>query len=395
MSHYDKQPNILTPDKEPVGLEADYKAAFEYAENILQTVREPLIVLDADLRVVSVNNAFYKTFMTSVEETLGRHIYELGNRQWEIPELRSLLAKVLLEETTIEDFWAEHVFPTIGHKIMLLNARRVYKKDGQGPDLILLAIEDVTVRMQQENELQQLRQQLEAKVVELRNANEELSQFAYVTSHDLKAPLRAIHNYADFLREDLEETLGGEQLEYLNGLTLAVKQGEALIDDLLAFSRIGRLKQNIEELDLGTVLREMKTTLESTEEVEITTPDEWPVIESEKSLLKQILSNLLSNAIKFNKSSIKLIELGWQSAEGGFIELYVRDNGIGIDSSYHDQIFRIFQRLHNREEFEGTGIGLAIVRKAVNLMGGSIRVESTPGSGSTFFVTLPKKSPGV
>ena len=119
------------------------------------------------------------------------------------------------------------------------------------------------------------------------------------------------------------------------------------------------------------------------------------MIESEKSLLKQILSNLLSNAIKFNKSNIKLIELGWQSAEGGLIELYVRDNGIGIDSSYHDQIFRIFQRLHNREEFEGTGIGLAIVRKAVNLMGGSIRVESTPGSGSTFFITLPKKSPGV
>ena len=224
-------------------------------------MRESLIVLDADLRVVSANDAFYKTFMPAVEETLGRHIYELGNRQWEIPELRSLLAKILLEGTTIEDFLVEHVFPSIGRKVMLLNARKVYKKDGHAPDLILLSIEDVTGRMQQEDELQQLRQQLEAKLVELRHANEELSQFAYVTSHDLKAPLRAIHNYADFLREDLEETLGGEQLEYLNGLTLAVKQGEALIDDLLAFSRIGRLKQNIEEVDLGTVLREMKTTL--------------------------------------------------------------------------------------------------------------------------------------
>ncbi|MGA7878399.1 MAG: ATP-binding protein [Desulfoferrobacter sp.] len=395
MSLNDKPPASLAAAKKSRISKTDYKEAFEKADSILQTVREALIVLDADLRVVSVNDSFYKTFQTTVEETLGLPVYEIGNGQWDIPELRGLLTNILSQGATIEDFLVEHDFPLIGRKVMLLNARKIQKTNDEGLDLILLAMEDVTGRKQLEDELKELHEKLAAKVVELENVNEELSQFAYVTSHDLKAPLRAIHNYADFLREDLEEILVSEQLEYLNGLTLAVKQGEALIDDLLAFSRIGRSKQSIEEVDLGAVLRDMKTTLESTEKVEITISDDWPVIEGEKSLLTQIFRNLLSNAVKFNQSNQKRIELGWKFAEQGFVELYVRDNGIGIDSRYHGQIFRIFQRLHNREEFEGTGIGLAIARKAVGLMGGSILVQSQPGVGSTFFVTLPTKSPGV
>jgi len=395
MSLNDKSPASLPPAKKSAMSKTDYKEAFENVDSILQTIREALIVLDVDLMVVSANHSFYKTFQTTDKETLGRPIYEIGNGQWNIPELRRRLTEILPQKTTIEDFLVEHDFPWVGRKVMFLNARKVQKSSNEGPDLILLAMEDVTGRKQLEDELKELHEKLEAKVIELENVNEELFQIAYVTSHDLKAPLRAIHNYADFLREDLEEILANEQLEYLNGLTLAVKQGEALIDDLLAFSRIGRSKQSIEEVDLGAVLREMKTTLESTEEVEITIADDWPVIEGEKSLVTQIFSNLLSNAIKFNKSNKKRIELGWKFAERGFVELYVRDNGIGIDSAYHAQIFRIFQRLHNREEFEGTGIGLAIVHKAVKIMAGSILVQSQPGVGSTFFVTLPTRSPRV
>lgn len=370
------------------------KASFEHATDILQTVREPLLVLDADLRITAANRSFYDTFATTVEETHGRHIYEIGNQQWDIPELRKLLTKILPERTTIEDFMMEHDFPSIGHRTMLLNARKIREENSETPDLILLAIEDVTQRKRLEDNINALHQQLAAKLIELENANEELSQFAYVTSHDLKAPLRAIHNYADFLREDLQGSLTGDQLEYLDGLSLAVHQGEALINDLLTFSRIGRTRESVEKIDLGAMVREMKTTLEATEEVEIDVWDQWPVIEASKALLSQVLWNLTSNAVKFNRSDRKRIELGWRPSGLGFIELYVRDNGIGIDPRYCDQIFRIFQRLHTRQEFEGTGIGLAIVRKSTHLMGGSIRVESEVGQGSSFIVTLPDTRPG-
>jgi len=378
-----------------VAAEKSLEAALEYTENIVQTVREPMLVLDSDLRILSVNLSFCRTFRIGSQEARGRLFYELGNRQWDIPPLRVLLSEVLIEQTTMEGFEVEHHFPSVGRRTMLLNARKIRSRNGDEPHLILLAMEDVTERKELENALRRINQQLEEKLVELENANEELSQFAYVTSHDLKAPLRAIHNYADFLREDLEDTLGGEQLEFLDGLTLAVRQGEALIDDLLAFSRIGRIRQAIDKIDLGAVVREMQTTLESAEEVELTIADAWPVIEVEKTLLTQVIWNLASNAVKFNRSDTKHVELGWRPCEDGFIELYVRDDGIGIDPAYHRQIFRIFQRLHTREEFEGTGIGLAIVRKAVQLMGGSIRVESGMGDGSTFFVTLPGTRPGV
>jgi signal transduction histidine kinase len=118
--------------------------------------------------------------------------------------------------------------------------------------------------------------------------------------------------------------------------------------------------------------------------------DDWPTLEIEVVLLRQIFQNLINNAVKFNTSSPKQIELGWQPAEKNGHEFFVRDNGIGIAPSYQEKIFRVFERLHTREEFEGTGIGLAIVRKALTKLGGSVRVESTPGEGSTFFVTLPK-----
>jgi len=375
--------------------EESLKAALEYADDIVQTVREPMVVLDPELRVVSANQSFYRTFRIAAPEACGKLLYELGNRQWDIPQLKSLLTRILVEQSSMEDFEMEHHFPSIGHRAMLLNARTIHSKSGGEPHLVLLAMEDVTERMELEKALREANQHLEEKLIELENVNEELSQFAYVASHDLRAPLRAIHNYADFLREDLEETLDVEQLEYLNGLRLAVRQGETVIDDILAFSRIGRLRSTLDKTDLGEMMREMKASLESAEEVEIDIADDWPVIEVDRTLLTQVLWNLAGNAIKFNRSDKKHLELGWRTCGDGQLELYVRDNGIGIDPAYHEQIFRIFQRLHTREEFEGTGIGLAIVRKAVLLMGGSVRVESQLAGGSTFFVTLPQARSGA
>jgi chemotaxis family two-component system sensor kinase Cph1 len=202
--------------------------------------------------------------------------------------------------------------------------------------------------------------------------------------------LRAVRNYSDFLREDLEATLDGDQKAYLDGLNRAVNQGEALIEDLLAFARVGRWIGPMERLDMGAFLKELITSLDLDKDVEVVIGKDWPTMEAEPTLVKQIFQNLINNAIKFNDSAHKRVEIGWRPAEDGQCELFVRDNGIGIDPRHHERIFRVFQRLHTSEEYQGTGVGLAIVKKASSKLHGSVRLESQAGEGSTFFVALPE-----
>ncbi|MCP4538631.1 MAG: GAF domain-containing protein [Chloroflexi bacterium] len=244
-------------------------------------------------------------------------------------------------------------------------------------------------------------EQSQQYAAQLAEANVELSQYAYVVSHDLKTPLRAIHNYSDFLSQDLAETIDGDQKAYLDGLGRAVREAEELVDGLLALSRIGRRNVPVDPVNMGAFLQETIALLDLPTDVQIIMADDWPTIDVQPVLLGQIFQNLIGNAVKFTVSPHKRIELGWRSApssleekvteeESTVYEFFVRDNGIGIDSRYHKQIFRVFERLHTSREYEGTGIGLAIVKKAVSQLDGSVRVESKLGEGSTFFVTLPK-----
>jgi light-regulated signal transduction histidine kinase (bacteriophytochrome) len=249
---------------------------------------------------------------------------------------------------------------------------------------------ELTERKRAENKLRLAHRDLETKAADLEAANEELSEYAYVVSHDLKAPLRAIHNYVDFLYEDLEATLDGDQKIYLDGLNNAVRQGEELVEDLLEFSRVGKLSGPIEAMDVGAFLQELIASLELPPDVEVVMEDDWPTIDVEPTLLRQIFQNLIGNAIKFNTSTRKRVEIGWLPLGEKQYELFVRDNGIGIKPGHHEKIFRVFQRLHTRQEYEGTGLGLAIVKKGTSRLHGSVRVESEPGKGSTFFIALLK-----
>ncbi|MCK4738728.1 MAG: hypothetical protein KAT46_02150 [Deltaproteobacteria bacterium] len=248
-------------------------------------------------------------------------------------------------------------------------------------------------RIHAENQLFSEHELLENKAKELIEANEELSQYAYVVSHDLKSPLRAIHNYADFLREDLEDKLEAEQLEYLDGLGKAVLQSEELVGDLLEYSRIGKNNAKFEDIGLENFIKSIGETIGggSGEGVNLRFTAKLPIVRAEPVLLRQIFTNLLMNALKFNTSDEKVIEVGVVNCDDDVgCEVFVRDNGIGIDAKYHSRIFRVFQRLHTQNEYEGTGVGLAIVKKAAEKCGGSVRVESSPSKGSTFFVTLRK-----
>ena len=250
--------------------------------------------------------------------------------------------------------------------------------------------QELTERKRTEEALRHAHRDLATKAGALEAANEELSQYAYVVSHDLKAPLRAIHNYADFLSEDLEESLEGDPKAYLDGLKRAVRQGEELVGDLLELSRVGRGSGEIEAIDLGVFLQNLITTLNLSSEIEVVIGNNLPTIEADPVILRQIFENLIGNAIKFNPLVHKRVELGWLPAGDGRYELFVRDNGIGIEPRHHEQIFGVFQRLHTREDYKGSGLGLAIVKKAASKLHGSVRLESEVGKGSTFYVALPK-----
>jgi light-regulated signal transduction histidine kinase (bacteriophytochrome) len=225
----------------------------------------------------------------------------------------------------------------------------------------------------------------------LEESVEELTEYAYALTHNLKEPLRAIHNYVDFLFEDVGDTLAEAPRSYLEGIRTAIRQSDRQFSDLETIYRIRKHAMQDDYCRIPELIGEIRSICQTNPMKKlILQPRDWPVFRCEKFLLRHILTELICNGFKFNRSEEKRIEVGWQPAGEDRIELLVRDNGIGIAPQYHDQVFRIFQRLHTTREYEGTGIGLAIVKRAAKRMGGTLRIESTVGEGSLFCLGLPK-----
>ncbi|MBD2597385.1 GAF domain-containing protein [Nostoc spongiaeforme FACHB-130] len=229
---------------------------------------------------------------------------------------------------------------------------------------------------------------------ELRRSNEELDSFAYIASHDLKEPLRGIHNYANFLMEDYAETLKDDGVAKLQTLVRLTQRMEDLINSLLHFSRLGRAEIMRQTVNLNELVQQVINTLSITRphsEIEFRLPQTLPSIECDRAQVNELFTNLISNAMKYNDKAQKWVEIGYilQQDTPRKPIFYVRDNGIGILEKHLDKIFQIFRRLHGRDEFGGgTGAGLTIARKIVERHGGRIWVESTPNQGSTFYFTL-------
>jgi PAS domain S-box-containing protein len=368
---------VFTDITERMQAEKSLKESEGWHRKIFATFPDSLFIADFEGNIVEANPAACQQYQYAREEFIKMHASQLITPEY-LPKLeefiRSLKASGTFIGETVDVRKDGTTFDTEVHGAMI---------HFKGKPHMMALIRDITERKQAEEKLQHYAAKLKA-------ANAELSQYVYAVSHDLKAPLRAIRNYADFLREDLETTLDDEQKAYLDGLICAVQEAHALIKDLLELSQIDRRSVDIETIEVGGFFRTLIASLDLPDVVEIVIRDDWPTLEIEPVLLRQVFQNLIGNAVKFNPSSPKQIELGWQPVGEDCYEFFVSDNGIGIDPRYQEKIFRVFERLHTKEEFEGTGIGLAIVKKAVGKLGGSVRVESTPGSGSTFFVTLPK-----
>lgn len=224
---------------------------------------------------------------------------------------------------------------------------------------------------------------------QLKKQNEELNQFSYVVSHDLKAPLRAIFKLSEWIEEDLGPAIPAESKKNMQILRGRVFRLEALINGLLEYSKIGRLEVPVERVDVYTMLKETTDLLNPPAHIKIEITNDMPVLNTKKYLLQQVFINLLANAIKYNDKENGKVMISSQEA-GDFHQFTVEDNGIGIAPAYHEKVFEMFQTLESRDKVEGTGVGLAIIKKSVEDIGGTIRLESEENKGARFIFTWPK-----
>ena len=261
--------------------------------------------------------------------------------------------------------------------------------DGETFGIMVHAV-DVTAQVLTRLEVERKAEELARLSRDLERSNRELDQFAYVASHDLKAPLRGIANLTQWIEEDLGEKVGGESREHMQLLKGRVHRMEALIDGILTYSRAGRVRDRPARVDVGALLREVIELLAPPAETTIVVAPDMPVIEAERVPLQQVFMNLIGNAIKHGRRADARIEITAEPA-GELYRFAIADNGPGIAPQYRDKIWQIFQTLAPRDKVEGTGIGLSVVRKTVESRGGSVWLESELGRGSTFYFTWPRQ----
>jgi hypothetical protein len=262
--------------------------------------------------------------------------------------------------------------------------------------LIYIFARDITHRKEAEEEISSLNGQLQRRVADLTEINGELEAFNYSISHDLRAPLRSMQGFARALVEDEGTRLSVEGREFAQRMISSASYMDTLLQDLLEYSRLSRTELNLVPVSVESVLNEVlshsqKEIAERDAKVEITGP--LGTVVAHQTTLNQVLTNLVNNAIKFVGPSRKPVVLVWAKDQPDSVRVFVDDNGIGIDPAYHQKVFGLFERLHNGSTYPGTGVGLAIVRKGVTRMGGSVGVESLPDAGCRFWIELPKNRP--
>jgi signal transduction histidine kinase len=274
------------------------------------------------------------------------------------------------------------LFTGIGVTVSLLSARlRVANESGR----------------KAEEEIRQLAETLEQRVIQrttqLEEANQALQAFAYSVSHDLRAPLRAMQGFSEALLEDYGEGLDETGRDYARRIVAAAERMDRLIRDLLAYSRLSRAEMVPQTVSLQAAVDEACQALAETlsaRGAEVSLRGALPAVRAHWSTLVQVLINLLSNAVTYVAPGTAPRVRVWAEPRGRRVRLWIEDNGIGISSEHHERIFRVFERLHGVETYAGTGVGLAIVRKGLERMGGAAGVESAPGSGSRFWIELPQ-----
>ncbi|MGA2192670.1 MAG: PAS domain S-box protein, partial [Nitrospirota bacterium] len=351
------------------------------------------VILDTEGRVIFWNEGAQRIKGYAPEEILGkdfRCFYTEEDIRSGKParELEMAASKGSLEEEGLRvrkdgtRFWANVVITALRDEAGNLKG---YSK----------LTRDITERKRAEEEIRNLNQDLERRVLlrtaELTVSNKELEAFSYSVSHDLRAPLRHVQGFVDLLRKNMGATADEKSTRLLNTIAAASSQMGSLIDDLLAFSRMGRSEMHSVNVNLGSLVDKVIQDIgDVTKGRKITWKvGKLPPVQGDPSMLKLAVENLISNAVKFTrKEPDAVIEVGSYPGDDGEAVFYVRDNGVGFDMQYVDKLFGVFQRLHKTEEFEGTGIGLANVRRIISRHGGKTWAEGSVGNGATIYFTL-------
>jgi signal transduction histidine kinase len=383
------------------------------------------LVLTPDLRIVAASDAYLSATLTTREAIVGRALFEVFPDNPGDPaadgarNLRLSLERVIARKTSdalaiqrydirrADGTFEERYWSPINTPLLAANGELLY---------LIHRVEDVTefVRRQEsgesgsseaelrgrlermEAEVFQSAQRVQAANLQLEAANKELESFSYSVSHDLRAPLRHIQGYVAMLARETKDTLSEKAQRYLGTIADAGKEMSVLIDDLLAFSRMGRSEMVQREVDLNALVAEVRRGLELTAQGRDIrwTVGELPRVRGDAAMLRQVLANLLGNAVKYTRRR-ETAEIAIEAAgiEEGRLVFRVRDNGAGFDMRYADKLFGVFQRLHRADEFEGTGIGLASVRRIVARHGGRTWAESRLNEGATFYFSLYATEP--
>jgi PAS domain S-box-containing protein len=351
-----------------------------YLDSILGAMLETLIVTTADKVIVKVNPATTALLGYTEEELIGQPMNMIFAE--EAPgagvEWRSAAKEGLIRN-------CETTYVTKEGKHIPVNFSASFEVDEQG-DLryVVCTAHDITERKRMEGVLL-------GYIEAIKKSNKELDDFSYIISHDLKEPLRSIDAFSRFLEQEAGGSLTGEAQGYLQRIRSNAGRMKALIEDLLELSRLSKRPNQLQQVSVAKVFDEVKGRFDyllQERKVQLIVPEDLPVITCEPVRLGEVFANLISNAIKYNDKPQPRIEIG-SRLNDGYYEFSVRDNGPGIESQYFEKIFEIFQRLGRKEEQEGTGVGLTIVKKIVELHHGRVWVESTVGQGATFYFTIP------
>lgn len=346
---------------------------------LMDMAADAMLIVEADGRILRVNPAASRLFGYTQEAMAGLFIEDLmpqrfraahGQRRAKYadqPERRTMGA--LLEIFGLRQCGSEFAADV---SISPIEGGRV-----------LATVYDISARKHLEAEQLRMIQALEA-------ANEELKNFAYVVSHDLKAPLRAIGSLADWIAVDQKDRMDAEGQEHLGLLIQRVRRLDALIDGVLSYSRVGRVQEKPVSIDLQALAREVVDSLAPPAHIVLRVSEDLPVIRAEKTGMQQILQNLIANAIRYLDKPQGCIRIDCIEQDEDNWRISVSDNGPGIAERHFERIFQLFQTLNPRDRVESTGVGLSIVKKIVDQSGGRIWVESTLGEGSTFHFTVPK-----
>jgi PAS domain S-box-containing protein len=360
--------------------------------NLFQNSNDAIFIQDLNGRIIDVNKKLLSLFGYDQSEIMAISMADLVNATEE-SKYRSALESLVSDGATVFEIDLKRKngepFPAeVSASTFAVNGEKVV----QG------IVRNISERKRAEEEFKKYRKHLEAFVAQrtdqLEAANKELESFAYSVSHDLRAPLRAMEGFASALLEDYAEKLDETGRDYAHRVVSAAQHMDILIQDLLAYSRLSRsaLKPNAVSLDsvLGEVMHQLSSDIQKMD-AQIRVERPLPEVMGDHATLVQVLSNLLSNAIKFVEPDVKPKVNIWAETLSSRVRLWVEDAGIGIAPEYHDRIFRIFERLQGMDAYPGTGVGLAIVKKGLERMGGKAGVDSAPGRGSKFWVELRAK----